>query len=117
MKLNDDEQLTLTAIAFSLMGILIMFAGGYAIGKSQGTHTVETIFRAPEVHQGELPEGVPVMLYWIQQDGTIAGESAIRTTYQVALPREWVEAAGIKPGDSLELFEDGQLLIIKKRED
>lgn len=84
--MERDYQGVITAALFCLGALLVCFAGGYAIGKSQGTHTVETIWRAPEVRQGELPEGVPVMLYWLQPDGTIAGESAIRTTYQGALP-------------------------------
>jgi hypothetical protein len=67
---------------FVAMAIILSWAIAYHLGRAS-VDTVETL----EVYRrGELPMGVPVLVYWMESDGTITAASALRTDYAGVLP-------------------------------
>ena len=82
--MENKESGTIAAVCFSLIFIFIVFAGVYAVGYKNGT-TVAVV-SSPVYRRGELPTGIPVLLYWMESDGTITATSALRTDYAGVLP-------------------------------
>lgn len=75
--MNKNEISGLVAAAcFSLLFIILFGALFFAAGKVSSNG----------YHEGELPVGIPVMLYWYEDDGTISGASAVRTDYAGVFP-------------------------------
>lgn len=75
-----------SGVCFALMFFLVFAMLWFAMGKSYGFTEGKAEALRPIIRQGELPYNVPVMVYTINPDGTIAGESAIRTDYAGVLP-------------------------------
>jgi hypothetical protein len=62
--------------------LAIAFDAGHSVGLAKGKAGAIR----PIVRQGELPYNIPVIVYMIREDGTIDGESAVRTDYAGVLP-------------------------------
>lgn len=75
MKKDDVSELVAVA-CFSFMVIILFGALFFAAGKVSNNG----------YHEGEIPVGMPVMLYWYESDGTISGASAVRTDYAGVFP-------------------------------
>jgi hypothetical protein len=78
---------TLTAgVCFTLIIIIVCVALVFDLGHSAGLRQGRLATARPVVRQGELPYNTPVMVYTLRDDGTITGESAVRTNYAGVLP-------------------------------
>lgn len=59
----------------ALFLILIPYNVGYNSAKN-----------TPAYHVGDVPIGVPVVLFWVNDDGVVTGTSAIKTDYAGVFP-------------------------------
>ena len=86
MSRDKGFSILVAGVCFSLVFIIVYTAVVFAIGSETGYREAEAKALRPIVRQGELPYNVPVMVYTIRDDGTISGESALRTDYAGVLP-------------------------------
>jgi len=82
-----DEHYPIAAMCFTLMLFMLTILVPYRIGLAAGQKAAGPIQDPVAVcHKGELPVGVPVMVYWVNTDGCVRAESAIRTDFAGVLP-------------------------------
>lgn len=67
---------------FVAMAIILSWAIFYQLGRA----SVETVETLEVYRRGEIPFGVPVLVYWMESNGTITARSALRTDYAGVLP-------------------------------
>ena len=72
---NKSSQYGIVLLAM-VMGALI----GFASAAVMATQRIDP-HQSPAYKRGELPTGVPVLVYWMEDDGTITAASALRTDY------------------------------------
>jgi hypothetical protein len=88
VNMSGDKEFSATvsgvclAIFVIILSLAIAFDAGHSVGLAKGK--AEAI--RPSIRQGELPYNTPVIVYTIREDGTIDGESAVRTDYAGVLP-------------------------------
>lgn len=98
---DEREFSTIVAGACFAMLLLVVYgAAVYAMGNKLGTVQGET---RPTISTGQPPVGVPVLVFWTRDDGTVYAESAIKTDYAGVLPFSVSNKA--VPYDQLEGFE------------
>jgi hypothetical protein len=84
--MKKDEVSELVSVAcFSLMVIILLGAVFFSAGKINGQG------QAMQRGTGEPPVGLPVMLYWVRDDGTLYAESAVKTDYAGIYPHSLTE--------------------------
>jgi hypothetical protein len=84
---NNNGFSTITAgVCFTLVGIIAYTALVFDLGHASGLREGSQGTVRPIVRQGDLPYNIPVMVYTIREDGTIDGESVLRTDYAGVLP-------------------------------
>jgi hypothetical protein len=86
--MNKDDNGIVAAICFALLFVILLGGLFYSAGKISGMESVVSGY-----HEGELPVGIPVMLYWYEADGTISGASAVRTDFGGVLPHSTTMSA------------------------
>lgn len=69
-----------------IVSCLILGACGTMLVQELCASEDDTPVPVVSVRHGELPVGVPVMLYWVGPDGRVTGESAVRTDFAGVLP-------------------------------
>ena len=77
---NKSSQYGIVLLAM-IMGALI----GFTSAAVMATQRIDP-HQSPAYKRGELPTGVPVLVYWMEDNGTITATSAIRTDYAGVLP-------------------------------
>jgi hypothetical protein len=66
-------------LLYCILSGMLGFGSASVISSRRGDSNVQ-------YRRGELPTGIPVIVYWIEDDGRITAESAIRTDYAGVVP-------------------------------
>ena len=82
---NKEIAGAVAALCFVAIALIVPVTVIYAMGKEAGI--VEGHYEArPTIRTGEPPVGVPVLLFWIEDNGTVYASSAMKTDYAGILP-------------------------------
>ena len=82
---NKETAGAVAAMCFIAMAMILVAAVIYSMGKESGI--VEGHYEArPTISTGQPPVGVPILLFWIEENGTVYAASAMKTDYAGILP-------------------------------
>jgi len=82
--MKNEYSALVSGVCFVIVAVSVLWVVAYETGRVSGAS--DTAESMAATRSGQLPVGVPVLLYWTRDDGTIRAESAMKTDYAGVLP-------------------------------